>query len=329
MQCPQCGSENVSASKRRGFEKVLRFLYPKAPYRCRECWGRFWSSSKPGKLVPGKSVKTQSSSSRFKKIYALIFLLIIAAALYFKGSESEIQEPVIPPKPITKALVKKTIPPTTTVPVNVPEPEKKADDTSKQESGSDTAVKTEVKPTDTKPVTEISNTESKVADTSADKKEAENVQKDTTVSDMKPNQRSVSEEDAEKKDTQGKTVETATSEDSSAHRIRDIQTISSANEFKVVIITDSPIEKYRHYFADAPPPRVVLDILGDWKYFGNQMQKLEGNIVEKIRIGHHLNQVRIVMDLIMSDPLAVPLTRTVEKTDEGIILTLNKVTPKP
>lgn len=47
-KCPICGSENVTPSHLRGFERLLRFIFPRTPYRCKECWSRFWQGSIKG-----------------------------------------------------------------------------------------------------------------------------------------------------------------------------------------------------------------------------------------------------------------------------------------
>lgn len=48
MKCPICGSENVTPSHRRGLEKIMQFLFPRTPYRCKECWSRFWTGQFKG-----------------------------------------------------------------------------------------------------------------------------------------------------------------------------------------------------------------------------------------------------------------------------------------
>ncbi|PID73897.1 MAG: hypothetical protein CSB33_01545 [Desulfobacterales bacterium] len=42
MECPVCGSDGITPSERAGIEIPLRFFWPLHPYRCRECWTRFW-----------------------------------------------------------------------------------------------------------------------------------------------------------------------------------------------------------------------------------------------------------------------------------------------
>ena len=47
MKCAICGSENVTPSHRKGMEKISRYVIPRAPYRCKECWSRFWVFENP------------------------------------------------------------------------------------------------------------------------------------------------------------------------------------------------------------------------------------------------------------------------------------------
>ncbi len=49
MGCPVCGSEDITRSHRRSFEKLIKYIYPKRPYRCKECWARFWVWENPFK----------------------------------------------------------------------------------------------------------------------------------------------------------------------------------------------------------------------------------------------------------------------------------------
>lgn len=68
MKCPQCGSADITPSHRRGFEEVLRYIYPRAPYRCKECWSRFWVFENPYKTWTSKLLALAT---------VVIFLLLI------------------------------------------------------------------------------------------------------------------------------------------------------------------------------------------------------------------------------------------------------------
>ena len=55
MECPVCGSANVTPSHRRGAEKLFRYLIPRAPYRCKDCWSRFRRFENPWKTPASKA----------------------------------------------------------------------------------------------------------------------------------------------------------------------------------------------------------------------------------------------------------------------------------
>ena len=56
MECPRCGSHSVAVSHRRGIEKYIRSVLPFRPYRCKECWSRFWKYQSPFKTLLGKLI---------------------------------------------------------------------------------------------------------------------------------------------------------------------------------------------------------------------------------------------------------------------------------
>jgi hypothetical protein len=45
------------------------------------------------------------------------------------------------------------------------------------------------------------------------------------------------------------------------------------------------------------PPRLVIDLAGDWKLPKKTLYRAESEMVDKIRVGKHKNKVRIVIDL--------------------------------
>ncbi len=68
--CPKCGSDNITLSHRLGTERYYRYLYPKTPYRCKDCWERFWLFTNP------------LNSMRTRLTALLIFLLILLPFLW-------------------------------------------------------------------------------------------------------------------------------------------------------------------------------------------------------------------------------------------------------
>ena len=76
MECPKCGSDEVTGSHRRGGEKILRYFYPRAPYRCKECWNRFWVFKNP-------------FDTTVSKLIVLAIILIIAVPLYLANYQKK------------------------------------------------------------------------------------------------------------------------------------------------------------------------------------------------------------------------------------------------
>lgn len=69
MKCPVCGSDHITHSYRRGVEKMYRYIYPRTPYRCKECWSRFWVFENPFKTLASRVVAGVSA--------VLLLLLLI------------------------------------------------------------------------------------------------------------------------------------------------------------------------------------------------------------------------------------------------------------
>ncbi len=84
MKCPQCGSADITPSHRRGFEEVLRYVYPRAPYRCKECWGRFWVFENP--------YKTWTSKLLALATVVILVLLIVWLGNLLRPSGQEVAE---------------------------------------------------------------------------------------------------------------------------------------------------------------------------------------------------------------------------------------------
>ncbi|MEZ4527167.1 MAG: AMIN domain-containing protein [Desulfobacterales bacterium] len=82
MKCPICGSENVTRSHRKGMERISRFISLRTPYRCRECWSRFWEFENPF----GNTVAKIAGGG-------ILCLLILGLAWYFlpRGEETSWQ----------------------------------------------------------------------------------------------------------------------------------------------------------------------------------------------------------------------------------------------
>lgn len=378
MECPQCGSENVFETNRRGLEKVFQLFSSKKPYQCKECWARFVKSSPKPK---GKS----SSSLR----YLIILLLILIPLLWYKfyrTPEPEVQVARKPPvksvqtapKPVKNPTVTTTLPatPATTVPEPVsttvaslasakPEDQPKPSPDKPLQGTSVTSAKPEDKPTETKtekidqppgtppetiatapPVmtpqpetkTEISSTSEPEPKSVSDEKK-ENIA-GPTVSDaglkesvpitdigieepakvLKPSApQKVTEKDALKSET----VKTRADKEKpqGTNSIQKIIAEQKGNEVMISVSSDQPIKKYKRFFMHEPPPRLVLNIYGDWRYSGPTELNIKSDFVQNIRIGKHDTFLSIVLDLNMKDPV-IP---KIKESSDGLVLHLKKL----
>lgn len=90
-------------------------------------------------------------------------------------------------------------------------------------------------------------------------------------------------------------------------------------EFRMILSTDGPIRKYSR-FALNPPPKLVLDIPGKWKYPGDTVLPVESDTVSSIRVGEHPDMLRVVIDL-KGKKTMVP---EIEETQDGLVLIIKK-----
>lgn len=308
MECPRCGSKNVTYSHRRGIEKVLRFFYPSEPFRCKECWTRFWKAKNNIRTV----------------LAAGAALIIAGAAIYyfaFPGGQKDEPQPL--PRHEPKS-VKKSVP-------------QKQDSAAKEsgiteedilKAGDQTTVPPEIleKP---KTVPEKSSGSHKIS---------EKQEKTTTVADSGGTIRKsvvqpppVSEEPPPLSDAVPKTLVPALqrANDGSEQTplkvklvyraVKKVLSRDNDEEFKMILSTDGPIRKYSH-FALNPPPKLVLDIPGKWRYPGDTVLPVESDIVESIRVGEHSDMLRVVIDL-KGRKTMIP---AIEETQDGLMLIIKK-----
>ncbi|MDM8551335.1 AMIN domain-containing protein [Desulfobacterales bacterium HSG2] len=78
--------------------------------------------------------------------------------------------------------------------------------------------------------------------------------------------------------------------------LKDVDTITLTEVFRVVIAAKAPIGKYHLFFLNKPL-RLVVDLNGVWKNAGVPVMKVKDARVSRIRIGEHADKLRVVMDL--------------------------------
>lgn len=314
MKCPRCGSENITHSHRRGLEKVLRFVYPRIPYRCKECWTRFWRFENPLQSIGGK-------------ITALLIILLIGAGvsylMWFRGHG----EPPVAEKGGNKfsvqdeksESVKKSI---SESPEKMPIfPEEKPFQISenqpfqsetKTESPPATVFEYNIPPSAPVKVQENKPVAAKMTPQSAPVRNpvAENKfsVKITDKAEIVPSAESAP-----------KTAQVPASEKNMPMVLKDIRSQSSDGSFSMVLSANAPIEKYKT-IALNPPPKLVLDLPGKWNYSGRSSIYVDSDLVERIRIGEHPNKLRLVIDLKGSRTYSP----RVEQSPDGLTFTIKK-----
>lgn len=102
--------------------------------------------------------------------------------------------------------------------------------------------------------------------------------------------------------------------------LKDIRPEVSEGEFRVEVLTDGPIRNYEEFFMDSPP-RLVIDLPGEWKEPEYYVLKVKSEMAERIRIGRHHDKLRVVIDI--KDKKILPST-IIQESPEGLIITIKK-----
>jgi len=301
IECPNCGSDNVTHSHRRGIERLARYVYPRVPFRCKECWTRFWKFQSP--LGGG-----------FARIVALAILLMftLTAGWYFflrqnQDPPSSLQQKSRP----RGGLVKKAseTPAKRTVP---------------------TLRKQAVPPSAPirKPGGASAASEKKRKEAAGVKISGLNAKK-TAGPGQKGGQMSAAAAHKKKPSLKGtvplpgkKTSPGQASQQirRSGQTLKALRPQSLENGFRLTLLADGPIEKYKTMSLEEPPPKFVIDLAGKWDYSGPYSTNVRSEMVRRIRVGRHPDFIRIVMDLKGSKVL-IPV---IEESATGLSMTIKK-----
>ena len=98
-------------------------------------------------------------------------------------------------------------------------------------------------------------------------------------------------------------------------KLRGIETQDFKGELRVVLLADHSIKAYETFSLDTPS-RLVIDLAGKWKNMGYSELKLNADKVKSIRVGEHLDKLRIVLDLTSQKPIP-PI---IKESPRGLIL---------
>jgi hypothetical protein len=102
--------------------------------------------------------------------------------------------------------------------------------------------------------------------------------------------------------------------------IKAVEAVDGPDGLRVTVISDGPIERYRHFYM-GDPPRLVIDLPGRWKQPRFHARRLDSPAAKRIRIGHHPGKLRLVLDLSESGkaPSAV-----IRETASGLSVNLHR-----
>ncbi len=341
MECPLCGSNHIVFSKRRGPEILLKYLFPAAPFQCRDCTIRFWKIYNP---VQGKADKIAVGLLIIGASFSLILLFML---LKLDGDHS--------PGTQERKIIKKTIPKTYKIeyprdpaeteiiqPVSTenkpakpkPEPALTAGDKPTFSHVPATpAAKSPPSPAGPSPSTAAEsrkqNQAPHLSQTGVPKPKTPAIISDASATKTKNSDQSppsmvvktlATGTPAVGKRASGSPEELLTPQSGTNHAKRlllAVRTITLPDSLSLQILLDRPVDLFNS-FTIQKPPKLVIDLYGQWKHPDKNIYPVSHPYADKIRLGLHAGYLRIVVDFRGSTP---PLT-TVQKSKSGISISI-------
>lgn len=105
--------------------------------------------------------------------------------------------------------------------------------------------------------------------------------------------------------------------------LRGIQSSAQADEFHLTVLMDNVIPESKTFYLKSPP-RLVIDLFGQWKKVGFPVQLVKNDIVDNIRVGRYPDKIRLALNL--KD--AAPKRTKIRKFPGGIILAVTNLEKK-
>ena len=320
MKCPKCGSTNVTPSHKRGLERVLQYVYPKVPYRCKECWSRYWMLQSP----------FANRKSLIGTITVMVLVVLFLVLPFLPSHENGVSStgPALPESTELTPLPELTEPEKPDMaplePAAVPEePEK-----SGAVATVDIPAAPAVDPTDVlaaDPVVEATAEDSEApAEDAADVADAS-----VETAAATPDTAAETGEKPASEETPAATAEAAPAGSSEPvqaaarggrrefSRVTSIRQIEEGDGFRMALESSGPIEDFAA-FTMKNPPRLVINLSGTWEIRGQRTFPMQDDLVRRVRIGEHPRFLSVVLDL----KRAAPADPRIDKTDKGITLTL-------
>lgn len=314
MECPVCGGANVAASHRRGAERLVRYIVPRAPYRCKDCWSRFWRFESPWKTAGAKI-----------GALAVVLALVGLIGLPFWSRNAT----KAPPKPETEPRGESfTLPvPTHRAPQRAYDPEM---------DGPRTAA-TDVPETNVAPAAPVAPPpvpespsvpavappepaapETPVASTPKDAEPpASLASADATGPKTAAEPASAPELSADKGGGQASAPSEAPKDaelppvPEGPRTLRNIVARTASGVFEMAVDAGGPVDAPK-IFSLGSPPKLVVDLAGEWRREAKAVVPASGGPVLRIRTGLHPEYLRIVLDLAETGPLGHEVISSVD-----------------
>jgi hypothetical protein len=309
-------------------ERALQYVYPKIPYRCKECWSRYWKFQSP--FANRKSIIGILAIG----LLAVLFLMLPFLPHQGNGVSSTGPEPAS--APVTANAPDPPMP-DSLAPAAAPNGPDRPDGPDRIDAGEagmaeEPAADAAVAPP---PVTEsplVSEPVEEAAAPSAAKAEAgitaSPVAAPATEPPAETDDRPLAAATppaaapmvpAPESDAPGAPRSPAepAGEATGFQRVTAIRQIEGADAFRIALESSGPIDDYAAFSMESPP-RWVINISGKWEISGKRIFSMNDELVRRVRIGEHPKFLSVVLDL----KQRVPEAPEIRRTEQGLTLTL-------
>ncbi|MFP4387882.1 MAG: AMIN domain-containing protein [Desulfococcaceae bacterium] len=368
MECPVCGSANVTASHRRGMEKALRYVAPRAPYRCKDCWSRFWRLENPWKtakaklgallavlLIVGffslpfwgpKPSRTGDSAETPEESHTLPVPTHRSAQRIYDPAE----RPTVSPRPeaasetvsemrpeVESDAVDDVEPaestfaqgepadsaadpgagefPSDATPMASAPSEADADPRTASEAPGDAVLPLAVGPAQTdksaaapEPAAAAGPDGRPSADADA---AAESPAPEPPVSKSEPTASAETAAVSPEPPSPSASADELPPSPSGPRTLEALAPRSVAGEFELTARAGGPVRQ-THIFPLSDPPKLVVDLSGQWDRKVTSPVAVESPLVKRVRLGNHSDYLRLVLDLADAGPLGHEMTPTAD-----------------
>lgn len=113
-----------------------------------------------------------------------------------------------------------------------------------------------------------------------------------------------------------KTASRVPEPDASPRPLASVKASDGPDGLRVEVLSNGPIQRHRTFYMEAPP-RLVIDLPGRWVRPGFHARRLDSPVAERIRVGHHPDKLRLVLDL---QPGGPPPEAVIQETPKGLVV---------